>query len=242
MARVQGALSLLVGSLVACALAGCGGGGGASGSTFGPDPDFATLDARLSTPTGTLAAGTVEAAVSALDAVQSPSLSIDALVQVTPSNTSCQALGHRDASGTCACPNGGTFAYDFSELADGAPATGAVTLRLKLDRCAVGDRVLDGAEFAHREGGVTTARAAQLTVTRGAAAVDIAVWSAGAGLWARATGSDGAIIVGAPQESPRDGASRSVVVKDRSTTWTCTVTDAEERCSNPQGGERDGKA
>jgi hypothetical protein len=240
MARFVG-VSSCVAFVLGSMLVGCG--GGASPDAFGPDPDFATLDGRLSTPTGTLSTTTVDAAVSALDAVRAPELSIDALARVSPSNTTCDALGHRDATGTCACPAGGTFTYDFSEIADRARPPGSVaTLRMKLDHCAIGDHVLDGKQFAERDGDTIRAFTAELTVTRAANAVDVVVWSTGSGEWARAAGSDGEIVVGATPKPSSDTPSESVIVKDRQTTWTCSVSDAGQRCSSANGQERDGKA
>ncbi len=242
MVRVSRAAALVAASLVGC------GGGGVSADGFGPDPDFASLDARLSTPTGTLSVTAVDAAVSALDVVQSSALSVDALARVTPSHTTCEALGHRDATGTCACPGGGSFAYDFSELTGGAHASGIATLRMKLSRCTIGDRVLDGEQFALRDGDTSSALTAQVTVTRANVAVDVVVWRDGrAGdkaAWARAIASDGAIVVGGLPAATRDPADRSVLVKDRRTTWTCSVNDAGLRCSSTSGTssqERDGK-
>ncbi len=232
--------------LVAIAV-GCGGGGSTTSDTFGPDPDFGTLDARLSTPTGTMSAPTVGLAAALLDAIRSPQVGIDALTRVTPSNTSCDALGHRDAAGTCACPAGGSFAYDFSALADHSSGSAPKVVRMRLSRCHTADLVLDGEEFAELTDGAASIVTAQLAVSRVAATApssevppssDVVVWSTGAGLWARVAVSDGAIVVGsADSASPSPSASAptsplgTVTVKDRSTTWTCSVTGPEPLCA-----------
>lgn len=244
-----GEVSALASILAAACLVACGGGGGASTAAFGPDPDFSKLDATLGAPTGTLSAPAVSGAARVLDAMQSQELSIDVLATVTPSRTTCAALGHHDTTGVCACPGGGTFDYDFQELAtsahDGAPAT----LRLRLLQCgAQSGVVLDGEEFAVFQGGAVTARTAHLTATAPAAngapalpAGEFVVWSAATSgnLWARVTVSDGAIVVGAAARATGADAptSNQVVVKDRHATWTCSVREAEPRCATPEGGE-----
>jgi hypothetical protein len=247
-----GDVAMLAASVVTTAsLLACGGGGGASNDGFGPDPDFSTLDARLGAPTGTMSTPEVGAAVRVLEAMQSPELAIDVLATVTPSKTTCAALGHHDTTGTCGCPSGGTFDYDFDELAgrasDGAPAT----LRLRFARCAAGGVVLDGEEFAAFQAGAVTARTAHLVVTGASsgsaasgASQDVVVWSApaSADVWARVAVSDGAIVVGtAAHAGSKDGAGDQIVVKDRRATWTCSVHDAEPQCTGPDGKEHAAK-
>src|SRR6476661_2225956 len=110
MKRVRGCAM----AAMAAAVWGCS--GSASDDGFGQDPDFGTLDARLSTPTGTIAPSAVSRSVDAVEALRTPAVSIVALSRVTPSKTDCAALAHGDAIGSCACPRGGQLEYDFSEI------------------------------------------------------------------------------------------------------------------------------
>ena len=210
---------------------GCGGGGGSS--PFGPDPDFATLTQHLSTPTGTISAPAVTRSATAIDAVRAPEISAADLATLAPSKTSCDALAHHDMTGTCSCPAGGIFEYDFSALAG---AQGPVTLRMHLVHCGVSGVVLDGSEFTEVDAGKAIALDAQIDMTQGGVTASVEVWSAGDAFWARAGVDDGAIVVGASGPTPADPLVQ-VTVRDRSATWTCDF--GRERCTDAGGDVRD---
>ena len=209
---------------------GCGDSGD---SPFGPDPDFATLNQHLSTPTGTISAPAVTRSATAIDAIRAPEISAVDLAAIAPSKTSCDALGHHDLTGTCACPSGGSFEYDFSAFAG---AQGPVTLRMRLVQCGVGGVVLDGSAFTQVNAGKAIAEDAHVDMTQDGTTTSLDVWSAGDAFFARASVDDGAIVVGTagpPAKGPLD----QVTVHDRSATWTCDF--GRERCTDPGGDVRD---
>jgi hypothetical protein len=201
---------------LAAILVGCG---PSSDDTFGPDPDFGKLDAQ-STPTGTISHDGVARGVSIVDAVRAPEVSILDLPHVTASKTSCAALAHGDATGTCACSGGGSFAYDFSDLV--GAHEGTPVLRMRLDQCSVSGQVLDGREFAELPANAEPIVTADLG--------GVQVWRTNGAWWSRIGVSDGAIVVGPDQDPSR----HDVVVKDRAATWTCD----DQRCTSPGGETR----
>jgi hypothetical protein len=227
------------GAIVLGAVVGCSGGATSASSDFGPDPDFASLDQQAQAPTGSLAADGVSRAVQAIDALRAPAVAIGTLAKVSASKTSCDALAHGDAAGTCACPGGGVIDYDFTALADAraSGATGAITLRTRLVRCTVGGVTLDGRQFAQAEHDDVQAIDAQIDVgAPGAAPVSLAVWHDGTTWWARTQVSDGQIVVGVA-DAPTAGQGRLVVVKDRASTWTCALpSDGAARDGNDDHG------
>jgi len=205
---------------LAAILVGCG---PSSDDAFGPDPDFAKLDAQGS-PTGTISHDGVSRGVTLLDAIRATEVSILDLPHLTPSKTSCAALAHGDATGTCSCSGGGTFSYDFSDLVGQRPNT--PVLRMRLDRCSVSGQVLDGREFAELPANAEPLVSAELDY----ASSTVQVWRTNGEWWSRIAVSDGAIVVGLAG----DPAQKDVLVKDRLATWTC----ADERCTSPGGETR----
>jgi hypothetical protein len=202
--------------LVAC--------GPSSDDAFGPDPDFARLDAQLATPTGTISHDGVSRGVTLVDALRAPEVSILDLSHVTPSKTSCAALAHGDATGTCACSGGGSFSYDFSDLI--GTRSGAPVLRMRLDECSVLGQILDGREFAELPKSAEPIVSAELDSESSI----VQVWHTNGVWWSRVGVSDGAIVVGLAE----DPGQKDVLVKDRVATWTC----AGDRCTGPGGETR----
>jgi hypothetical protein len=193
---------------------------------FGPAPDFAKLDSDAAPPTGTLASDGVTRAVAVVAALRDPAVSILDLAHVAPSKTDCAALAHGDASGACACPESGSFSYDFSDLVSAKKSGDPAVLRMRFLGCGVRGEVLNGREFA-KIGGSESAVSADLDV----GGAPLHVWHTTSDWWSRVSVSDGEILVGvAPDQARRD-----VIVRDRAATWTC----AEPRCTDPGGTTRD---
>jgi hypothetical protein len=204
----------------AALLAGCG----PSDDAFGPDPDFSKLDAQASAPTGTISHDGVTRGVTLVDAVRAPEVAILDLSHVTPSKTTCAALAHGDATGSCSCSGGGGFSYDFSDLV--GQRTSAPVLRMRLEECSVSGQILDGREFAELPANAEPLVSAELD--RDSSTVE--VWRTNGEWWSRIAVSDGAIVVGLAA----DPAEKTVLVKDRAATWTC----ADQRCTSPGGETR----
>src|SRR5207244_292336 len=63
----------------------------------------------------------------------------------------CPALESGAESGSCACPGGGTLAYDLSGMQQMRSYHGGsvdVTLKVRAEACTVSDASIDGTEFA----------------------------------------------------------------------------------------------
>lgn len=148
------------------AMVGCG---SADSNPYGPDPDFNAVQSKLSTPTGTLAAGRESAAFtdyqtqaanqangfnyagvgssSSSGGVSSQALHV---LGNQASNTWCPALQNGQTSGSCTCPSGGSLSYDFAgiqQLNQQQHGPIDVTLRLHADHCSAEGGVVDGSEF-----------------------------------------------------------------------------------------------
>lgn len=143
----------LFASLAAFALVvGCGSSSDTSSDpAFGPDPDFAAYGARFTHPDGTMNAGVFSsyrdgASVSspiAGTATGTKTQAIHVLGQTLSFDT-CPAFESQAAKGTCACPDGGTFGYDFSEVQAHASS---VVARVRFDACRLQDLSMSGREF-----------------------------------------------------------------------------------------------
>ena len=202
-----------------CAIVFSVGCGPSSDDAFGPDPDFAKLDTQQATPTGTIAQDGVSRAVSVVGALREPHLSILDLAHVAPSKTTCSALAHGDAVGSCACPDSGSFSYDFSELVGARPNGDPAVLRMRFVACGVQGLVLDGREFAR------LAADAEVSADLEVAGAPLQVWRTTSDWWSRVSVSDGDIVVGVAEDQAR----HDVIVRDRAATWTC----AADKCTAP---------
>lgn len=139
---------------------------------FGPEPDFGAVESRFAAPDGTFGAANAKGALASFEAQRGSSAEADlsgatsvggaagtqpqsiALLDMAQSGSSgklsCAALSHGDTQGTCACPKGGSFVYDFSGVRTLQQASGPVdvTLKLRLNQCDSGKNLtLDGREF-----------------------------------------------------------------------------------------------
>jgi|GEM_PF-2882528 len=268
---------LLVCAASALAAAGCS---VASDDPFGPEPDFVTLEQRFVLPTGTLTEANAAAVLARYEderraaprielgavppgarerpmaaggaaGVRSQALHLLALAETgRPTNPRCLAIDHGDARGSCACPEGGAFAYDFSEVRAAQQSRGpaAATLKVRFDACRSGDVAIDGREVVRLEvqgpgrddrGDGERTRVsfvfADLTVERGGEehAVVVAARPAGDDLELALQVGDGWISVRGGTFAP--GSAGGFVLRDREATWTCTTQGTARRCTTDAG-------
>lgn len=181
-------LALLAVSSFSVVVAGCS--GSDSSDPFGAEPDYASVQQRIASPTGTVS----ERNMASIFSRYSEQRDMSALGNVglgtstsTSTNTatgstatthsqalrilggsngltsSCTALAHGSVTGDCACPSGGSFTYDFSGLRSVQQSSGPIdaSLKVRFDGCHMNDVGLDGREFVH------------FHVNRGGASVDL---------------------------------------------------------------------
>jgi hypothetical protein len=224
---------------------------------FGPEPDFGTVESRFANPDGTFGAANASATLGAYDDQRSATSEVDVggaaslggsgdaagvkpkslqLLDMAESGSSgalrCAALAHGDTQGTCACPGGGSFRYDFSGVRSLQQTHGPVdvTLKLRLNQCASAkDLTIDGTEFVRlhveRDAGkadlssVRMLLVADLVATRAGTshAVSITARIEGGAFDVAVRVDDGWVVVG------RDGAGAagSFRVRARNGAWSC---------------------
>lgn len=270
-------VGLVVASAVAMgsALGACS---SAPSDPYGPSPDFNQLQAKYDHPSGTFARGS-EAAVfgsytsqrggganqygittngagggatdNAGSGVTTKSLRILDNAGGTSSATWCSALAHGDASGSCACPSGGTVYYDMSGVQQLRAQHGAgpidITLRLRYDACAIETTKIDGHEFAKMKS-VGAPSAADLEMLLDAhfrvsapglsEKVDLDLFYVDGKWWIAVGVDDGFIVVGSG--SGYSGATKTgtIYVRERGASWTCTLANGHGTCTSDQGETR----
>lgn len=239
---------------------------------FGAEPDFKSIEERLEKPTGTFTQGkeailfeqyasrrgssndidvtgsdSNAAAASSSSSIRSQALELLDAGLSGSSRVSCRDLQRGNANGTCFCPSGGTFSYDFSgaqQIRRGGPID--VTLKVRFQGCASHDTTVDGREFVKlKSPGHATADDLSMIFTldvemsRGADkhAIDLDLLYKNGSYWLSLQVDDGTIVIGA---SGYDGSTKSgtITVRDRSTTWTCTLTGGKGSCTNAEGATR----
>ena len=237
---------------------------------FGPEPDFGSIEQKLARPTGTLApgkeatlfgeyasrragsndldvSGTKASAPSdtAAGGVRSQALDWLDAGMGSPSSVGCNDLRYGRAVGSCACPGGGDFAYDFSgaqQARRGGPIN--ATLKVRFNACSSKAGSIDGREFVRvRSSSGLSAKdlflILSLDVTLTAAtqshhlAADL-VYESGA-YWLSVDVDDGHVVVSG-SGSAKDG---SFTVRDRNTTWTCKLTGGKGSCTSTAGETRE---
>lgn len=254
---------IVMGVASACAV-GCG---ADPSDPFGPEPDFGSVESRFSDPDGTFGAANAAATLAAYDDQRSATSEVDVggtaslggsgdgagikpkslqLLDMAERGSSgalrCAALAHGDTQGTCACPGGGSFRYDFTGVRSMQQARGPVdvTLKLRLTQCASAkDLTIDGTEIVrvHADGG---AGKADLGSLRMLLVADLVATRAGmshaVSITARIDGSafdvavrvdDGWVVVG----RSASGAAGSFRVRARNGTWSC----ADGTCTSDAG-------
>ncbi|MBX3187700.1 MAG: hypothetical protein KF819_11820 [Labilithrix sp.] len=144
--------TVVVGSLV---LVGCG-----SDDEFGPAPDLSAAHERFDRPDGTFnganAKGVIESGSKGTSGLDFTGRSSDSSGSGTKPKSGglkladadsddspfqCDALLSGQQTGSCACPSGGSMNYAMSG------GQGDSLIRIRLDRCAMDDTVIDGHQY-----------------------------------------------------------------------------------------------
>jgi hypothetical protein len=269
--RTFSALALLALGSFGLVAAGCS--GSDSSDPFGPDPDYASVQQRFSSPTGTVS----ERNMSKLFARYSDQRDASALGNVglgtsttttTSSGTSgthsqalhilggssglaasCSALAQGSTTGSCACPAGGSFTYDFGGLRAVQQSSGPIdaALKVRFDACHMNDVGLDGREFVHvhaERGGSSVdvntldiLLVADLTVSKGAEthSIDLAAMVRKGEVEIALAVDDGWVTIRATSSAAGTG---SFVIRDRNGSWTCDVQSGSGTCHDEQGNTK----
>jgi hypothetical protein len=253
------ALATAVGALALSGLAGCG--SSSSHDPFGPEPDFASIEARAARPTGTLAPGREASLLGEFATRRSGSTSLDVgaagvsaggdsgglqgqalrALDLDGSFTSCSDLRGGRTVGSCACPDGGTFAYDFSGMQQ--RNLQEYVLKMRFDDCGRGGAWVDGRSFMKLRASTTSRTDVFMILSLDAMVSAHAKTHAVKGDFVYQNGSyslsmqvdDGYITV---SSKSFNGSTGTVTVRDRSTTWTCTVANGRGTCSSTAGESR----
>jgi hypothetical protein len=159
----------------------------------------------------------------------------------------CSALEHGNVTGSCACPDGGSFAYDFSSFRAAVQSSGPIdaSLKVRFEACRLKGVGIDGHEFVHlhadRGGASANAKSfsmlliADFTIAKGPEthAVDLAAMFQNGELEMAVKVDDGWVTV-------RATSSDSFVLRDRNSTWTCNVKDGAGAgtCTSDRGETR----
>ncbi len=270
--RTLAPLVLLSVSSFALVVAGCS--GSDSSDPFGAEPDYASIQQRIASPTGTIG----ERNMSSLFSKYSEQSDMSAASNLglgkstgTPTATgtgtthsqalhilggggnltaSCSALAQGQLAGTCGCPSGGSFTYDFNGIRSVQQSSGPIdaSLKVRFDGCHMNDLGLDGREFVHfhaNRGGSSVDLSsldlvivADLTVSKGAEThtIDLAAILRQGQLELAVAVDDGWVTIrGTSSGTPGSG---SFVVRDRNGTWTCDVNNGAGTCHDGSGNTR----
>lgn len=272
------ALTLVAASSFGLVVVGCG--GSDSSDPFGPEPDYASVQQRISSPTGTISernmstlfsryseqsdtsalgnvgigtstgtsTGTASGTGTSAGGTRSQALHI--LGGSSGLTASCTALAQGNVTGSCSCPSGGSFAYDFGGLRALQQSSGPIdaSLKVRFDGCHMNDVGIDGREFVHfhaNRGGSSIDLSsldlivvADLTVSKGAEShtIDLAAILRQGQLEIALAVDDGWITIRAT--SSGTAGSGSFVVRDRNGSWTCDVTNGSGTCHDDKGNTR----
>ncbi|MDB4934807.1 MAG: hypothetical protein JWP87_1779 [Labilithrix sp.] len=274
-------LPLLAFASLGVVLVGCG---SDASDPFGPDPDYASVQQRFTSPTGTVnernmgsvfaqyaekrstssqaafsgatslggmggAAGGGASGSPQTGGVQSKALQLLDLAETgSSSSLQCSALAHGDVTGSCSCPDGGSFDYDFSGFRAVQQSSGPIdaSLKVRFEACQLSGVGIDGREFVHvhgeRGGASFDAKSfsmlliADFTVTKGAEthSLDLAAMISNGTMELAVKVDDGWVTI----RATNGDAAGSFELRDRNGTWTCDVKDGAGTCKNANGETR----
>jgi hypothetical protein len=223
------------------------------------------LESRLSQPTGTFASGQENSVAdgfgaqsesaqgnpfggssSGMSSSQSAGeLALQTLQPLEGSNTSCAGL-QEGGKGSCACPNGGSLEFDLPSKVSGRPgqhAQGTIdqTVSIVARTCGMqANQMVDGSIYwkiknpppmqvfsVHLK--LTGAKTANYDVDYMykdgviTFAVDVA---------------DGRLLVSAKGSWDKGSKTGTLVIRDKSNTWTCNLTNGKGTCTSDAGATR----
>jgi hypothetical protein len=269
------ALTLVAASSFALVAIGCS--GSDSSDPFGAEPDYAAVQQRISSPTGTISERNMSTIFSRYSEQRDMSALSNVGIGSSTSTTtttatggtatthsqalhilggssgltaSCSAVAQGNLTGSCACPSGGSFAYDFSGLRSVQQSTGPIdaSIKVRFDGCHMNDVGLDGREFVHlhaNRGGssidpnsLDLVLVADLTVSKGAEThtIDLAAILRQGQMEIAVAVDDGWVTIKAT--SSGIAGSGSFVVRDRNGSWTCDVNNGSGTCHDDAGNTR----
>ena len=272
--RTFAALSFVAASSFGLVVAGCG--GSDSSDPFGPEPDYAAVQQRIQSPTGTVSERNMSAVFSRYSeqrdasALGNVGLGTSKSTSSTSTGTgsgtatthsqalhilgggsgltaSCAALAQGNVTGSCACPSGGSFAYDFSSLRYVQQSTGPIdaSMKVRFDACHMNDMGLDGREFVHVHGvrsgssvdlsTFDVVLVADLTVSKGAEThtIDLAAVLHNGQMEIAVAVDDGWVTISATSSG-----AGSFMVRDRTGSWACTGTQGAGTCHDEHGNTK----
>lgn len=263
-------LAVGVGAVALAALAVVGCSSGSSGDPLAPDPDLAVVDGHFKNPDGTFNEGNAQrvlngqgsasevnftggsAGSSSSSSSSGTTTKQSALIHILDATTNakspfqCDALQQGQESGSCSCPDGGSF--DYAVHNEKVNQTTDVTMKMKLNACTVQGTSIDGREYMKfhvDQGGAGTAQEKKLdmsmllvvdaTVTKGAETKSVSIEERleNGVLELAVRVDDGWVSV--RYESSSGSSSGKLVVKDRRGTWTCTSTNGHGECTSDKG-------
>lgn len=279
----------------ACVLSCLAAGAGCSGPDFGPDPDFAAIEQRFSTPNGTLnekntaslfkryaenrksksVADASGASGIAASSTGTPTSTTSSSTSPASSSTTGAPLGLRalklldhgtsgaastpaircddlqsgDTSGSCDCPEGGSFDYDFDDIDELKESRGPVDIRLRtrFNECGMAGASFDGRHWVRLQtrrglGGtgdlglvLTIVGDFRITMNGQTRAIDLVARMSEGELEMALSVDDGFVTVRGATSS---GDSGTFVVRDRNGTSDCHVVDGHGICANAKGETR----
>ncbi len=242
-----------------------------SNDPFGPTPDFQQVEARFNAPTGTFGAGSesgVLAGLSQQRASQTGGFGVGStgsssstgsggttakslrFLDANGGTSFCPALQSGAESGSCACPNGGSLAYDLSGMQQmrnyhGGPID--VTLKVRAEACTMKEASIDGTEFVKLRSSGTPSQSdllmlfdLHLTATSKGLTerIDADFEYVNGKFWFSIGVNDGSVVVSS--DSAWDTATKTgtILVKDRNETWTCAFTAGKGTCTSDKGASR----
>jgi hypothetical protein len=275
--RTLAPLALLSLSSFALVVAGCS--GSDSSDPFGAEPDYASVQQRIASPTGTIgernlsslfskyseqndtssmanlglgkSTGTATSTGSGTTGTATThSQSLHILGGGSGLTASCTALAQGNLTGSCSCPSGGSFAYDFSGLRSVQQSTGPIdaSIKVRFEGCHMNDVGLDGREFVHIHANrgassidvssLDLVLVADLTVSKAAEThtIDLAAILRQGQMEIALAVDDGWVTIKAT--SSGTSGSGSFVVRDRNGSWTCDVNNGSGTCHDDAGNTR----
>ncbi len=244
---------------------------GAPSSPFGADPNFTQIQSRMTHPDGTFNPAKAGGVFSQYGSLQSSSSSTGVAGKSSGSSTAASyrpnglklqdAMGDATATcsdikqgaltGSCGCPGGGTFTYDFSEYKSaqqGSNGTADVTARVALSQCvSTNGDMIDGKEFVHAHMDKSAAAQdasfmlvldATLRVQGVSHTVDLNALfdqssTAGSKIQIAVQVDDGWVVVEASASA--DGKSGSYTVRDKNGSWICSASNGTGTCTGTDG-------